>query len=59
MIITDLLKENAKKYPNDVALVEINPELQETKRITWKDYNLVESSNKEACRREITWQMFN
>lgn len=59
MIITDLLKENAKKYPNDVALVEINPELQETKRITWKDYNLVESSNKEAYRREITWQMFN
>ncbi len=29
MPITDLLTRNAKEYPNETALVEINPELNE------------------------------
>ena len=34
MPITDLLTRNAKEYPNETALVEINPELSEPSRIT-------------------------
>jgi len=59
MPITNLLEENAKKYPDEVALVEINPEIKEVRRVTWKEYSLVESSVPEAFRREITWKVFD
>ena len=36
MIITDLLERNAKEFADDVALVEINPPLEEKQRLTWK-----------------------
>ena len=58
MVITDLLENNAKKYPNDVALVEINPDITEKRRTTWKEYGLVETQPDEAYRREITWSVF-
>ncbi len=29
MIITDILIENSKKFPQDIALVEISPEIKE------------------------------
>ena len=29
MIITDYLERNAREYPNDICLVEINPEIKE------------------------------
>lgn len=38
MPITKLLEENAKKYGDDIALVEINPQQPEDRRITWKEY---------------------
>ena len=41
MPITDLLERNARKYPNDVSLVEINPDIQEQRRVTWRDYELI------------------
>ena len=59
MPITDLLERNAKAYPNDVALVEINPEIKEDRRVTWKEYELIEPTKKEAFRREITWSVFD
>ena len=31
MIITDVLTQNARLYPNDVSLVEVNPEIREKK----------------------------
>ncbi len=34
MPITKLLEENAKKYGDDIALVEINPQQPEDRRIT-------------------------
>ena len=34
MPITQFLEKNAKNYPNDVCLVEINPEIQERRRVT-------------------------
>ena len=54
MPITDLLERNARKYPNEVSLVEINPEIQEKRRVTWRDYELIESSPLCHYRREIT-----
>ena len=59
MIITDLLERNAKEFADDVALVEINPPLEEKQRLTWKEYALIEGSNKDVFRSEITWKEFN
>ena len=59
MPITDLLERNARKYPNEVSLVEINPEIQEKRRVTWRDYELIESSPLCHYRREITWHVFD
>ena len=59
MSIIDLLEENARKYPTEVSLVEINPEIQERHRVTWRDYELIESSPLCHYRREITWHVFD
>lgn len=59
MPITKLLEENAKKYGDDIALVEINPQQPEDRRITWKEYELIEPTPFVHYRREITWSVFN
>ena len=60
MPITDFLERNAKIYPNDVALVEINPEKQPDKNTTWREYNLIETAAEgDKYRREITWRDFD
>lgn len=59
MPITDLLEENCKKYGNDICLVEINPEVKEIRRVTWKEYELMEPNPLQSYRREITWNVFN
>ena len=58
MILNDLLERNAKEYPNDVALVEVNPFLQE-KRRNWREYNLVEETVSDCVRKQITWSVFD
>ena len=58
MKITDVLAENAARWPNDVALVEINPQELENRHTTWREYSLIESSPVEAFRSEITWAQF-
>ena len=59
MPITQLLERNASVYPNDVALVELNPEIQEKRRRTWREYALVESNPVCHYRREISWGVFD
>ncbi|MBQ5332632.1 MAG: acyl--CoA ligase [Oscillospiraceae bacterium] len=59
MPITELLEENANKYGNDVCLVEINPQIQETRRVLWKDFDLIQPTSSLCYRREITWHVFN
>ncbi len=59
MPITELLENNAKKYGNDVCLVEVNPQVQETRRMLWKDYKLIQPTSSFWYRREITWHVFN
>ena len=59
MPITELLERNAQLYGNDVALVEVNPDVTEVRRITWKEYELIEPDPMCHYRREITWEVFN
>ena len=59
MPVTDILEKNCRLYGDDVALVEINPEMPETKRTTWKEFDLIEPSRAAYYRREITWNVFN
>ena len=59
MPITDILEKNCRLYGDDVALVEINPEMPETKRTTWTEFDLIEPSRAAYYRREITWNVFN
>ena len=59
MPITDLLERNAKLYGDEVALVEVNPEVKEEQHVTWKEYELIQPTNDVAYRREITWGVFD
>ena len=59
MPVTDLLERNHKLYGDEVALVELNPMMKDTKRITWKEYDLVQQTSDIPYRREITWAVFD
>ena len=59
MPITDFLRRNAREYADEVALVEINPEIQEPDHATWRDYSLVQSTCMQPYRRQITWSVFD
>ncbi len=59
MPITDILEKNCRLYGEDVCLVEINPEMPETRKVTWKEYELIEPVRASYYRREITWNVFN
>ena len=60
MPITDFLERNAKIYPNDTALVEINPEKQPNCQMTWREFNLIDTAAEgEKYRREISWREFD
>ena len=59
MPVTDFLDRNARMYPNEVALVELNPDEPDTRRTTWKEYDLIQPDRFEPYRREITWSVFN
>ena len=59
MPITDLLERNSKLYGDEVALVEINPEVREEQRVSWKEYELIQPTGDAPYRREITWSIFD
>ena len=61
MPVTEYLERNAMLYPEEVALVELNPEEKDNRRISWKEYDLIEASTArfEPYRREITWSVFD
>ena len=59
MPITEILKKNSDFYPNDVALVEINPKLENQTRTTWREYSLIEAKPHGDYKEEITWSEFN
>ena len=60
MVITDYLEKNARFMGNDTALVEINPSEERDKAMTWREFNLIESSTPDApYRRELSWIDFD
>ena len=59
MPITELLSKNATYFKNDVALVEINPEVKNIPLITWREYSLIESGRGGAFRKQLTWGEFD
>ena len=50
MPITEILQKNADFYPNDVSLIEINPQIENQSRMTWREYSLIEANPNEACQ---------
>ncbi|MDD4592223.1 MAG: class I adenylate-forming enzyme family protein [Parabacteroides sp.] len=58
MPITEILTRNAALYGEEISLVEINPEIKEIK-VSWKDYDLVETNPERKYRREMTWHEFD
>lgn len=59
MPITELLERNAREFPFDISLVEINPEAEAKARRTWKEYDLIESNPHDIGRKEMTWSEFD
>ncbi|GHT86615.1 hypothetical protein FACS18947_6580 [Bacteroidia bacterium] len=59
MILTDLLERNASKWPRDTALIELNPEHNDTVDLKWQEYELVETGHSTHFRKELTWQEFD
>lgn len=59
MPITEILQKNADFYPNDIALTEINPKLENRRPMTWREYSLIVTSPSQQYKREITWGEFN
>ena len=59
MPVIDFLERNVKLYGNEVALVELNPEITDNRRMTWKEYDLIQPTSAQPYRREITWNVFN
>lgn len=59
MPVTDLLERNHKLYGEEVALVELNPMVKDTRKVTWKEYDLVQQTSPKPYRREITWSVFD
>ena len=57
MPITEILERNCKLYGDEICLVELNPEIRETHRKTWKEFNLIEPSTYEPYRGPVAdWQ---
>ncbi|MCL1828408.1 MAG: acyl--CoA ligase [Oscillospiraceae bacterium] len=67
MPITEFAEQNAKRYGDDTALIEINPDNynpRQNDRVNaapenWREFALVESAPEDAYRREITWTDFD
>ena len=59
MPITQYLERNARQWPDDIALVELNPAAEAKSLTAWKEYDLTEPSAEGPYRRQITWKVFD
>ena len=59
MPVMEYLERNAALYGDEVALVELNPAVADGRRMTWKEFSLIESNSFAPYRREITWRVFD
>jgi len=58
MPITEILEKNAKLYGNTVCLTEINPGLEDSRGLSWRELALVETAREVRYRKELTWRAF-
>ncbi|MCL1873884.1 MAG: AMP-binding protein [Clostridiales bacterium] len=58
MPITEILAQNAKLYGNTICLTEINPGVEENRKLSWKELALVETAHDIRYRKELTWRAF-
>ena len=58
MPVMEYLERNAELYGDEIALVEVNPAERDSRRMSWKEFSLIESNRFEPYRREITWSVF-
>ena len=60
MVITELLERNARLYPSETALVELNPSEERDNAQTWRDSSLVEeAASGTPYRRDLSWKSFD
>jgi acyl-CoA synthetase (AMP-forming)/AMP-acid ligase II len=59
MPITEILANNAGLYGNSVCLTEINPGLEDSSGLSWKELTLVETAHDVRYRKELTWRAFD
>lgn len=59
MPVMEYLERNAKLYGDEIALVELNPAEPDGRRMSWKEYSLIEANSFAPYRREITWHVFD
>ncbi|MDR0530491.1 MAG: acyl--CoA ligase [Oscillospiraceae bacterium] len=60
MPITEFLARNAAHYGDEIALVEVNPEIRELEtRNDWKEMSLVERNFHSGYRKTLTWHAFD
>ncbi len=60
MPITDFLERNALEYPEDTALIEINPDSDKKRSDNWAEFALVETdASGTYYRREMSWIDFD
>ncbi|MCL2105620.1 MAG: AMP-binding protein [Oscillospiraceae bacterium] len=62
MPITEFLTRNAAHYGDEIALVEVNPELREKaarRQSDWKEMSLVEQNAYAGYRKTLTWHAFD
>ena len=61
MPVTEFLARNAAHYGNEIALVEVNPELREleARRPDWKEMSLVERNFHSGYRKTLSWYAFD
>ena len=59
MPVIEYLERNADLYGDEVALVELNPEEKDSRRVTWKEFDLIQADSFQPYRREITWSVFD
>ena len=59
MPVTDLLERNAREHGSEIALIELNPTMEDPRKLSFKEYDLVQQTIPHPYRRQITWQTFD
>ena len=52
MPVMEYLERNAMLYGDEIALVELNPAVADGRRMSWKEFSLIESNSFATIRRK-------